>query len=175
MAAAAVLRALTEAIEGNRDGAMTGEDPEFLHQLRVAVRRSRTVQRQLGPPFRRLPAGFSGEFRWLQRVTGDARDLDVYLVGFEGLRAISARGEPPRPGTFEYGDRALATRRARRGPGALASRRTTGLPADWEMLLESLVELSAADRPDATAAIARDRRAADPPCVSAGPEAGRRD
>ena len=33
---------------------------------------------------------FRAEFRWLQQVTGDARDMDVYLLGFEELRALVA-------------------------------------------------------------------------------------
>ncbi len=156
VAAAAVLRALTEAIEGNRDGAMTGEDPEFLHQLRIAVRRSRTVQRQLrgvfGPSV--LP-GFRSEFRWLQQTTGEARDLDVYLLGFEELRgllpeAIRADLGPLRAviGHSRLAAHADASR-------ALASRRTTELLTDWEMLLETLVELPVSDRPDAAAPIAQ--------------------
>ncbi len=156
VAAAAVLRALADAIEGNRDGAMTGEDPEFLHQLRIAVRRSRTVQRQLRavfPPLH-LP-GFRAEFKWLQQSTGEARDLDVYLLGFEQLRVLL-----PAPIRADLGPlravighwRLAAQAQAAR---ALASRRTTELLSDWEMLLETLVELPVSDRPDATAPIAQ--------------------
>jgi len=156
VAAAAVLRALTEAIEGNRDGAMTGEDPEFLHQLRIAVRRSRTVQRQLKSAFPPLVLpGFRSEFRWLQQTTGEARDLDVYLLGFEELRALL-----PAPIRADLGPlravighwRLAAHAEAAR---ALASRRTTELLTDWEMLLETLIELPVADRPDAGAPIAQ--------------------
>jgi len=156
MAAAAVLRALTEAIEGNRDGAMTGEDPEFLHQLRIAVRRSRTVQRQLKAAFPPLVLpGFRSEFRWLQQTTGQARDLDVYLLGFEELRALL-----PAPIRADLGPlravighwRLAAHAEAAR---ALASRRATELLTDWEMLLETLIELPVADRPDAAAPIAQ--------------------
>ncbi len=155
VAAAAVLRALTEAIEGNRDGAMTGEDPEFLHQLRIAVRRSRTVQRQLKGAFPPLVlTGFRSEFRWLQQTTGEARDLDVYLLGFEELRALV-----PAPIRAELGPlravighwRLAAHAEAAR---ALASRRTSELLTDWEVLLETLIELPVADRPDAAQAIA---------------------
>ena len=176
VAAAAVLRALTEAIEGNRDGAMTGEDPEFLHQLRIAVRRSRTVQRQLKAAFPPLVLpGYRSEFRWLQQTTGEARDLDVYLLGFEELRgflpeAIRADLGPLRAviGHWRLAAHAEASR-------ALASRRTTELLTDWEMLLETLVELPVSDRPDATTPIARDRRAADPPRLPPGPQDGRGD
>ena len=93
VAAAAVLRALTGAIEGNREGAMAGQDPEYLHQLRIAVRRSRTVQRQLRhvfPPL--LLPGYRSEFKWLQRATGEARDLDVYLLEFDAMRELLPNG-----------------------------------------------------------------------------------
>ena len=48
-AAAAVLRRLLGVITGNREGAIADADSEFLHRLRISVRRSRTVQRQLAP------------------------------------------------------------------------------------------------------------------------------
>ena len=154
VAAAAVLRALAGAIEGNRAGAMAGEDPEHLHQLRIAVRRSRTVQRQMRsvfPPLH-LP-GFRSEFKWLQRATGEARDLDVYLLGFEELRALvpaEMRSDlGPLRAVIGHWRLAAQAETAR----ALASRRTTELLSDWEMLLETLVELSVQDRPDATAPI----------------------
>ncbi len=41
-----VLRALLEVINANLDGTIEDPDSEFLHDLRVAVRRSRSVQRQ---------------------------------------------------------------------------------------------------------------------------------
>ena len=46
-AAAAVLRALLEVIEANLEGTIEDLDSEFLHDMRVSVRRSRAVQREL--------------------------------------------------------------------------------------------------------------------------------
>jgi len=98
--AVAVLRRLLEVIGDNFEGSISGEDPEHLHQLRIAVRRSRTVQRQLKDVFvpEELP-GYRAEFRWLQQATGPARDLDVYLEDLESLRemlpeAIKAPTDP---------------------------------------------------------------------------------
>jgi inorganic triphosphatase YgiF len=81
--AVAVLRRLLAVIRDNVDGAIEGSDDEYLHQLRIAVRRSRTVQRQLAGvfPHEDLP-GFRSDFRWLQQATGPARDLDVYVTDF---------------------------------------------------------------------------------------------
>lgn len=150
-AAAAVLRRLLGVIEGNRDGAIADEDTEFLHRLRIAVRRSRTVQRQLAGVFPALELpGFRTDFRWLQRATGEARDLDVYLLGFEDMRALlpeRAGGDlAPLRQVLEHWRLTAHMQMAR----AIASRRTDELLADWEMLLESLVEMPTADRPQAT-------------------------
>jgi CHAD domain-containing protein len=153
-AAATVLRALLDAIRDNIDGAVTGKDPEFLHQLRISVRRSRTVQRQLAPVFPRLELpGFRAEFRWLQRVTGEARDLDVHLEDFESMRAFvpaEIRGDLD-PLRQVLGHWRLAANGA--AARALQSRRAGELLTDWEALLESLVERPLEDRPAATLAI----------------------
>jgi CHAD domain-containing protein len=150
-AAAAVLRELLTVIAGNIDGAIIGADPEYLHRLRVAVRRSRTAQRQLATVFGELELpGFRSEFRWLQRATGEARDLDVYVEDFEALRgllpeSIRADLDPLRLVLvhWQLAARAEMTR-------ALCSLRASNLLADWDRLLESLVEAPLDDRPSAT-------------------------
>jgi CHAD domain-containing protein len=148
--AVAVLRRLLEVIGENFEGSISGEDPEHLHQLRIAVRRTRTVQRQLAAVFppAELP-GFRAEFRWLQQVTGPTRDLDVYLEDLDSLRemlpeAMRADLDPLVP---VLGHSRLAARgeMAR----ALRSLRTAELIEDWERLLETLVEGSSHDRPAA--------------------------
>ena len=69
VAAAAVLRALLEVIEANFEGTIDDIDSEFLHDLRVSVRRSRAVQRELKGVFapararalpRRVPLAAAG-------------------------------------------------------------------------------------------------------------------
>jgi CHAD domain-containing protein len=154
-AAAMVLRELLGTIRANFDGALVGEDPEYLHQLRISVRRSRTVQRQLSrvfPPLE-LP-GFRTEFRWLQRITGEARDLDVYVEEFEAMRAmvpaaIRADLDPLWQvlGHWRMTARGEAAR-------ALCSQRTVELLADWETLLKGLVGRPVDDRPTAGRPIA---------------------
>jgi CHAD domain-containing protein len=149
-AAVAVLRRLLAVVADNMEGAIGGEDDEYLHQLRIAVRRSRTVQRQLAgvfPPLE-LP-GFRSEFRWLQRATGDARDLDVYVHDLDSLRdmlpeAMRPDLAPLRP-VLVHGRLAARAEMAR----ALMSMRATNVFEDWERLLETLVELPLDDRPAA--------------------------
>jgi CHAD domain-containing protein len=149
--ATAVLRRLLGVILQNMPGALEGSDPEYLHQLRIAVRRSRTVQRQLHGafPVLELP-GFRSEFRWLQRVTGDARDLDVYVAELDGLARMLPPGirgdlDPLRP-VLAHGRLAARAEMTM----ALRSARVQALFDDWEQLLESLVELPLDDRPIAT-------------------------
>jgi CHAD domain-containing protein len=149
-AAAAVLRRLLEVVEANLDGAIADIDAEFLHDFRVAVRRSRSVQRQLKGvfPVDEL-AGFRAAFRWLQQVTGDGRDLDVYVLEFDSLRTIvpeTMRAElDPLLGLLQR--RRLGARREM--VRALRSERAARLSEDWAAMLEDLVERSAEQRPDA--------------------------
>ena len=84
---------LLGVIEANLEGTIEDLDSEFLHDLRVSVRRSRAVQRELRLVF--PPAElerFRAEFRWLQQATGDARDLDVHVLDFEEMRALGWAG-----------------------------------------------------------------------------------
>jgi CHAD domain-containing protein len=153
-AAASILRRLLTVLADNVDGAIGGEDIEYLHQLRIAVRRSRTVQRQLRRVFPTVElAGFRSDFRWLQRATGDARDLDVYVDEFGSLARLLPEAlrddlQPMRTVLIEH---RLAVHEALEL--TLRSRRTEELLDDWERLLESLVELPLDDRPDAARTI----------------------
>jgi CHAD domain-containing protein len=153
-AATIVLRALLEVIEANLDGTLRDIDVEFLHDLRVSVRRTRAVLRELKHVFPPSElAGFASEFRWLQRATGEARDLDVYVLEFDALRALAP--EPMRP-DLEPLAGALRRRRteAHRQMGdALGSRRAINLLANWGSFLEELVERPETDRPAARTTI----------------------
>jgi len=84
----AVLANLLATIEANWNGALTNVDPEFLHVLRVATRRSRTVINQ-GKAV--LPPTILDTVRQglaqIGAITGDARDLDVYLIEWQRYTA----------------------------------------------------------------------------------------
>ncbi|MFT3736157.1 MAG: CHAD domain-containing protein [Rhodocyclaceae bacterium] len=64
--------------QGNMLGALQHDDPEFIHQLRVALRRLRTLLRVFEA---HLPLGFAGhwqlELGHLAASLGGARDMDV--------------------------------------------------------------------------------------------------
>jgi CHAD domain-containing protein len=88
-AVAAVLTAQWEVIDANLEGTIADIDAEFLHDFRVAVRRSRAAQRELKlalPPVEL--ERFRTEFKWVQQVTGEARDMDVYVLEFDAMRAL---------------------------------------------------------------------------------------
>jgi len=148
-AVASVLMRLLEIIDANLPGTLSDTDSEFLHDYRVGVRRTRAVQRE----FKRVfppdaLARLRAEFKWLQQVTGDSRDLDVYVLGFESMRALvpeSAQADlDPLLGLLEA--RRLAARRAMRRE--LRSDRATALRRDWSELLVRLGDLDGLDASD---------------------------
>jgi CHAD domain-containing protein len=125
-------------------------DSEFLHDLRVSVRRSRAVQRELKKVFPPDPlAHFRGEFRWLQQATSDARDLDVHVLEFDALRELVPAAMRP---DLEPLLGVLHARRARAHRAlakALRSDRTSGLLSRWRAFLGELESQPEAERPDA--------------------------
>jgi CHAD domain-containing protein len=130
-AAARVFQRLLEVIDLNLPGTLDDVDSEFLHDLRVAVRRTRSLQRQFKALYPERLQHHRDEFKRLQAVTGDLRDLDVYLLDFPDLRAslpekMRADLDPLRGVLETRRARALtATRRA------LRAQRTGDALADW--------------------------------------------
>jgi CHAD domain-containing protein len=85
-AAVAVLRDLAGMVEANLPGVLADYDTEFLHDLRVAVRRSRSVLRELSGAFPDEPLKQHRDaLKWIQAITGPARDLDVQLLDWDHL------------------------------------------------------------------------------------------
>ena len=79
-----IYRHLLKAIQANEAGTIAATDTEFLHDFRVAVRRTRSGLSQLKNT---LPASvvaqYAGFFSWLGQITGLTRDLDVYLLSYK--------------------------------------------------------------------------------------------
>lgn len=75
---------MLDTIRMNEAGTKAGLDTEFLHDLRVAVRRIRTCLAQVKGifPEARLEQ-VRDEFSWLGGITGPARDIDVYLENLD--------------------------------------------------------------------------------------------
>ena len=78
------LRAQLVEILGHDPGTRLGSDPESLHDMRVAVRRSRALLRAGGALIASDTEELASELKWLGEVLGAVRDLDVLL---ERLRA----------------------------------------------------------------------------------------
>ncbi len=87
MAVRQILVHLLDTLRGNVDGVIEVVDPEPLHDLRVATRRTRsalsTIKSVLPDSF---DADFAPGFKWLGNVTGPCRDLDVHLIEMEGFQ-----------------------------------------------------------------------------------------
>ena len=74
----AVLGALLASIRAHDPGTRLGDDPEELHQMRVATRRLRAVLRAARPMFVARPIkALRKDLAWLGTTLGGRRDLDV--------------------------------------------------------------------------------------------------
>jgi CHAD domain-containing protein len=135
-ALALILVALLDTIEANVPGTLRDIDTEFLHDLRVAVRWSRSALKLCGAV---LPGGlarlFKPEFRWLGDLTTPTRDLDVYLLGLPAMAAGLTAADEADLDPFRLHlstARTAALGGLRRG---LRSARFTQITGDWRTAL----------------------------------------
>jgi CHAD domain-containing protein len=84
-----VLRFLLLVMQQNEAGIKKDIDTEFLHDFRVAVRRTRSALSQVKRVFpTAVTERFKADFRAVGRFSNDLRDLDVYLLSETGYRAL---------------------------------------------------------------------------------------
>jgi CHAD domain-containing protein len=139
LAVATVLTRLLETMQANVPGTIRDIDTEFLHDLRIAVRRTRSVLKVAGSV---LPASmvarYRPEFKWLGDLTTPTRDLDVYLLGYAQMAAGLVAGTEPELRPFhEY----LKTQRIseqRQLAKGLRSARFTHLSGRWRHELDQV-------------------------------------
>ena len=82
-----ILHRLLDIMLQNEAGTRTGTDTEFLHDFRVAIRRTRSALTQIKRVFpKRTVDRYKAEFAWLGLMTSPSRDLDVYLLNFDDYR-----------------------------------------------------------------------------------------
>ena len=82
-----ILHRLLDIMLKNEAGTRVGTDTEFLHDFRVAIRRTRSALTQIKAVFtKRIVERYKAEFAWLGRQTSPSRDLDVYLLNFDKYR-----------------------------------------------------------------------------------------
>jgi CHAD domain-containing protein len=139
LAVATILTRLLDTMQANVPGTIRDIDTEFLHDLRIAVRRTRSVLKMAGSA---LPASMAAryrpEFKWLGDLTTPTRDLDVYLLGYAQMAAGLVAGTEAELRPFhEY----LKTRRAsaqRQLARGLRSARFTQLSSRWRHDLDQV-------------------------------------
>ena len=115
----AVLRRQLAVLRAKEPGTRLGEDPEELHDMRVATRRLRAALSLFADVLPVRAQVFREELGWLGRLLGAVRDLDVQLEGLAAMAATDgrpgARSRPRRPRPAGRAGRA-ARARARRRP-----------------------------------------------------------
>ncbi len=139
----ALLHSLLDVMLINEPGVVADIDSEFLHDYRVAVRRSRSAFSQMKAAFPvREYQRFSRGLAWLGTITTPLRDLDVQLLELPGYR----QRLPDRLGhaldpleQLLLKRRTLALRQLRR---SMASQRYATLLAAWRSFLESAPPLN---------------------------------
>lgn len=125
-------------MEAALDGIRRDLDIEYLHDFRVAVRRTRSLLKLLGDV---LPDGlaqrFGPEFRWLGQVTTPGRDLDVYVGELPDLARALVRPADLDPfAEHVTGKRRAAYTSLKR---TLRSARFTELCRAWRVALETVI------------------------------------
>ena len=155
----AVLLQLLDTLEANVPGTVRDIDTEFLHDLRVAVRRTRSALKLAGDVLpASLPARFRPEFKWLGDLTTPTRDLDVYLLNYDEMAGALVSAAPAELEPFHTH---LARRRVieqRALVRGLRSARFSRLACDWRSALTGLIMPRAGER-TADLAATRLRRA----------------
>ena len=131
-----ILIALLDAMEANLPGTLRDIDTEFLHDLRVAVRWTRSALKLCGDALPRgLARQYAAEFRWLGDLTTPTRDFDVFLLGYPAMAASLVGAEPDELIPFRdhlTRSRAVAYRRLTAG---LRSARFARLRTNWRAAL----------------------------------------
>jgi inorganic triphosphatase YgiF len=134
-AMAAIVCNCLRQIEANADGLLADDDPEWVHQMRVGVRRLRSC---FALARRHLPPAAIGhvedDLRWLAAALGPARDLDVFTL--ETLPAMHDASRHAVAGASAFEDalgplesraRTQLTTARREARDAVASKRFTRL------------------------------------------------
>lgn len=148
VAVARVLLSFLDEMDAVHDGTVADVDIEFLHDFRVAVRRSRSVVRLLGDLLPAdLVAWVTPELKWLGDLTADSRDLDVHLQELPSVAAGLTSGRPEDLAPMAVHLRRLRASERRRLVRGLRSARYERWRARWRT---ELAELAGRDGDGAT-------------------------
>jgi CHAD domain-containing protein len=162
-AAAIILLSLLGTIQANLPGALHDTDTEFLHDLRVSVRRTRSALKLFGEVLADQTNGkarltqedvarFAAEFKWVGDLTTPTRDLDVHLLGFEETARTLRAAKPDDLEPFRDYLEQRRVREYRALARGLRSPRFTDLTTQWRA---ALIKLTGGKRNARTATPAR--------------------
>jgi CHAD domain-containing protein len=135
----AVLLQLLDTLEANVPGTIADIDTEYLHDLRVSVRRTRSALKVAGDLLpASVPARFRPEFKWLGDLTTPTRDLDVYLLTYGEMAGtlVSATPAELEPFHAHLARRRVIEQHALRS--GLRSARFSRLACEWRGTLTGL-------------------------------------
>ena len=137
-AAREILLRLLNIMQINESGVCEGTDTEFLHDFRVAIRRTRSALSQIKAVLPEAAVNkYRAEFAWLGQITTPTRDLDVYLLSFDDYREripANAREDLKPLHDFLQAHREVEQAALAK---ALKSARYRSLVNNWRALLES--------------------------------------
>ncbi len=80
----AILRRYFATMLAHEPGVRLGEDPEELHDMRVATRRLRAALKLYADVLPKRAERYERDLRWVAGALGEARDLDVHLERLAG-------------------------------------------------------------------------------------------
>ncbi len=139
--AVVIISACLSQIGANSEGAIAGKEPEFLHQLRVGLRRLRVALALIRDErWRKAIEPEKRELEWLSSVLGPARNWDVFVTellppiachcGYRQVASLRARA---------------AAQRRRHGAAASEAIASPRFAAFCLRLASMLIELQSAD------------------------------
>jgi inorganic triphosphatase YgiF len=108
-------------IQGNEAGVVQGNDPEYLHQMRVGLRRLHSALKFFGA-LMPIPPGLQDDAKWLMSELGPARDWEV-LAGITLADMMHACGPLPELDQLQQATAQLASQHRRRAAAAVQSER----------------------------------------------------
>jgi len=132
-----IFQHLLRTMRGNEPGLKADIDTEFLHDFRVAIRRTRSALAQIkGVLPDRLVERFKKDFAYIQRATNSVRDLDVYLLNESQYKQMVP--ESIQSGLDDFFDhlKKQRTTEFKKMLRTLNSKRYAAIMNTWQELLE---------------------------------------
>jgi CHAD domain-containing protein len=177
--AATILLRLLDTVDANVGGVLADTDTEFLHDLRVSVRRTRSALKLFGDVLTMAvgsaglagPDGlvgpavlteeevafFAAEFKWVGDLTTPTRDLDVHLLDFDDTARTLNAAKPDDLEPFRTYLEQRRRREFRALTRGLKSARFTELSSRWREKLTTIKDGNPAVRGVTTGTLAAER------------------